>query len=249
MRPPQHIFDESPLVAGLLSEVLEAVLDRAKPGVTTLDLADACAEEIAKRSLSPAMPGLNNYPSAACVSINEQVLHAIPSSRRKIKSGDLVTVQSAVRGRSAYANLGWTRLVGPGKEARAGFVAHIRDVLSEVVGILKPTDRVGDLGSAIQERVEAEGYSVVREYCGYGMVEQMFCEPQLVCYGQRSAGPQFEVGSVLNTHVIATAGTPHVNLGRDGWTVSTRDRKDAAMFNAMVRVHQDSVELISRLLD
>ena len=97
LTPLERIFDESPLVADSLSEALEVVLNAARPGVTTREIADLCEREIVERSLTPVMKGLNDFPAAACVSINREVLHGIPSER-KIKRGDLVTVQSAARG-------------------------------------------------------------------------------------------------------------------------------------------------------
>ena len=146
--PPAAVFEESAYVAKVVSDVLRIAFERAVPGTTTLELAEVCDHEIRDRGLQPAMKGLNEYPEAACVSINREVLHGVPSDR-KIERGDLVTIQTAAKGQYAFANQGWTYAIGPTRARRAAFRDAVMEVLSDVVQLIRPDMRIGDLGSAI----------------------------------------------------------------------------------------------------
>lgn len=220
--------------AEILREVFEQLRPKVRPGVTTRELDQLAEETVLPRGASPAFKGYRDFPAALCVSINEEVVHGIPSTR-KLKEGDLVSLDFGVKYEGYYADAARTWVVGKGspealkliRVAREAFLAGVR--AAEGNG-----KRVGDLSRAIQEVIEADGFGVVRDYVGHGIGQAIHEEPQVPNLGKPGQGPKIEPGLVLAIEPMVTAGNYAVEVLADGWTVVTKDRRWASHYEDTV---------------
>jgi methionyl aminopeptidase len=190
------------------------------------------------------MKGFNGFPAASATSIDEQALHA-PPSNRKIANGDLVTIQTLTSTSLAYASHGWTFAVGMLDDEKQRLLRVSTEALQRAIAEMRPTRRIGDVGAAIQEHVEAAGFNVVRAYAGYAIGEKGMQEPQLPCYGKRGIGVRLKRGHIFHVHVIAAAGTWKLIVENDEWTAVTEDQRPAVLVTAMVRIGEDEPEVMT----
>lgn len=211
--------------ARILRQAFEQLRPAVRPGVSTLELDRIAERAIRRAGGEPAFKGYRGFPRALCVSINEQVVHGIPS-QRKLEEGDLVSLDLGVRYGGYYADAARSWEAGKGspevqkliRAAQEAFLAGIR-------AVEKPGKRIGDLSRAIQEVAESEGFGVVREYVGHGIGQAIHEEPQVPNYGKPGQGPKIEPGLVLAVEPMVTAGHYAVETLPDGWTVVTQDGK------------------------
>ena len=220
------------LVARILAELAAAVA----PGVTTEDL-DALAEKRAREAgAEPAFKGYRGFPATLCVSVNDEVVHGIPSARRVLKSGDIVSIDMGVKLGGFYGDSAVTVPVG---EVPKG-VTHLLDVtrqsLEKAIEKVQVGGRVSDIGHAVQSWVEAHGFSVVREFVGHGIGQALHEEPQIPNYGKPGRGPTLAEGMVLAIEPMVAMGRPETKVLKDGWTAVTRDGSLAAHFEHTVAV-------------
>lgn len=222
------------ILASDLQHILGEIGTSLRPGMTTKDI-DRQAEVLLQRAgMTPAMKGYNGFPAATAVSVNEEVVHGIPSKKRVLQAGDIVTVQiSGLRG-GLHAAMGWTFPVGEVDANKQRLIDSGKRALDAAVSQVRGGGRIGDISASIQESVESAGFSVVRDFVGYGIGRIMISEPQIPGTGVRGRGPRVAAGQTLNVQVILADGGWRLEILEDEWTAVTADGGMAAVFTAMV---------------
>ena len=231
----------------LVGEVLTALAAAVAPGVTTGDL-DALAEaRILKAGAMPAFKGYHGYPATICASINDEVIHGIPSGRRVLNEGDVISIDVGAELDGYFGDSAITLAVGKVSEAAATLLRVTDESLYKAIEAVKPGGRISDIGHAVQRHVEAFGFSVVREFVGHGIGQKMHEEPQVPNYGQPGHGPRLAEGMVLAIEPMVNAGSPAVKVLADGWTAVTRDGSLSAHFEHTVAVTREGREILTLL--
>jgi len=223
----------------LVGEVLAELAGLVAPGVTTADL-DAVAEKrIARAGATPAFKGYHGYPATICASINDEVIHGIPSGRRLLNDGDIISIDVGASLNGYFGDSAITLPVGQVSEEAARLLRVTEEALYKAIERVRPGSRISDLGHAVQKHVEAYGFSVVREFVGHGIGQRMHEEPQVPNYGDPGRGPRLTEGMVLAIEPMVNAGKPAVKVLGDGWTAVTRDSSLSAHFEHTVAVTAD----------
>ena len=220
----------------LVGEVLTELAAHVAPGVSTGDL-DALAEKrIRQAGATPAFKGYHGFPAAICASINDEVIHGIPSGRRLLQPGDVISIDVGASLDGFFGDSAITLPVGQVSETAATLLRVTEQALFKAIDMVRPGSRVSDIGHAVQQHVEAYGFSVVREFVGHGIGQQMHEEPQVPNYGAPGHGPRLLEGMVLAIEPMVNAGKPAVKVLADGWTAVTRDGSLSAHFEHTVAV-------------
>jgi methionyl aminopeptidase len=220
----------------LVGEVLTALTGRVAPGVTTADLDEIAEKLITDAGAIPAFKGYHGYPATICASINEEVIHGIPSGHRVLKDGDILSIDVGASLEGYFGDSAITLPVGHVSEEAAQLLRVTEEALYKAIEVAKPGGRVSDIGHAVQQHVEAYGYSVVREFVGHGIGQRMHEEPQVPNYGEPGRGPRLVEGMVLAIEPMVNAGRQAVRVLADGWTAVTRDGSLSAHFEHTVAV-------------
>ena len=220
----------------LVGEVLAELAAIVAPGVTTADLDAAAEKRIARAGATPAFKGYHGYPATICASINEEVIHGIPSGRRLLKDGDIISIDVGASLNGYFGDSAVTLPVGQVSEEAATLLRVTEEALFKAIEHVRPGNRISDIGHAVQKHVEAYGFSVVREFVGHGIGQLMHEEPQVPNYGDPGRGPRLAEGMVLAIEPMVNAGKPAVKLLGDGWTAVTRDSSLSAHFEHTVAV-------------
>jgi methionyl aminopeptidase len=229
------------LVATILAELRRMVV----PGVTTQDI-DALAEaQVRAAGAEPAFKGYHGYPATVCASVNEQVVHGIPSSR-KLVEGDVLSIDMGARLDGFYGDCAVTVPVGRVGSDAEKLLRVTNEALFLGIDAVKPGARVSDIGAAVQAHVEANGFSVVREFVGHGIGTSLHEEPQIANYGPGGRGPRLAEGMVLAIEPMVNVGDAAVKVLADGWTAVTRDGSLSAHFEHTVAVTGDGCEILTQ---
>jgi methionyl aminopeptidase len=223
-------------VGRLVGEVLTELSAMIAPGITTADLDLAAERRILAAGAAPAFKGYHGYPATICSSINEEVIHGIPSGRRILQEGDVVSIDVGASLDGYYGDSAMTLPVGPVSEEAATLLRVTEEALYKAIDRARPGGRISDIGHAVQQHVEAFGFSVVREFVGHGIGQRMHEEPQVPNYGEAGRGPRLAEGMVLAIEPMVNAGKPAVKVLADGWTAVTRDGCLSAHFEHTVAV-------------
>ena len=226
-------------VGRLVGEVLTELAAHVAPGVTTADLDELAEKRIRKAGGTPAFKGYHGYPATICASINDEVIHGIPSGRRVLNEGDVISIDVGASLGGYFGDSAITLAVGQVSEEAATLLRVTDESLYKAVAAVKPGGRVSDIGHAVQRHVEAYGFSVVREFVGHGIGQKMHEEPQVPNYGEQGRGPRLAEGMVLAIEPMVNAGKPAVKVLADGWTAVTRDGSLSAHFEHTVAVTAD----------
>jgi methionyl aminopeptidase len=231
----------------VVREVLEHVRRAVKPGASTLDLEQAAAEKIRELGATPAFKGYRGYPCVLCTSINNEVVHGIPSGERKLEDGDLVSIDTGVVLDGYYGDSAITVAVGDTVGAKARKLLEVTAAsLESAIRAVKPGATLGDVGAAVQETVEAEGFSVVRDFVGHGIGTKLHEDPQVPNFGRRGQGVALKAGMVLAIEPMVNAGRPGVQVLKDGWTAVTEDGSWSAHFEHTVAVTKDGALVLTQ---
>ncbi|MBI4115959.1 MAG: type I methionyl aminopeptidase [Candidatus Omnitrophica bacterium] len=217
--------------AKILRQAFEKLRPSMRPGISTLDL-DAVAEKAIKEAGGEsAFKGYRGFPRTLCVSINEEVVHGIPSPKRKLKDGDIVSLDLGVKYQGYYADAARSWAVGEiSAEAQKLIRVAKEAFLAGFDAVRKSGKRIGDLSQAVQEVIESNGFQVVRDYVGHGIGQTIHEEPQVPNFGKAGQGPKIEPGLVIAIEPMVTAGHYSVETLEDGWTVVTKDRRLASHY-------------------
>jgi methionyl aminopeptidase len=220
----------------LVGEVLTELTAMVAPGVTTADLDEAAEKRILAAGAVPAFKGYHGYPATICASVNEEVIHGIPSGRRILKAGDILSIDVGAALDGYFGDSAVTLPVGRVTEEAATLLRATEESLYKAIECVRPGARISDIGHAVQQHVEAFGFSVVREFVGHGIGEKMHEEPQVPNYGDPGRGPRLTEGMVLAIEPMVNAGKAAVKVLADGWTAVTRDGSLSAHFEHTVAV-------------
>ena len=215
------------------------------PGVTTADLDEVAEKRIRQAGATPAFKGYHGYPATICASINEEVIHGIPSGRRMLNEGDVISIDVGASLDGYFGDSAVTLAVGQVSEQAATLLTVTEESLFKAIERVKVGGRVSDIGHAIQKHVEAFGFSVVREFVGHGIGQRMHEEPQVPNYGEPGRGPRLAEGMVLAIEPMVNAGKPAVKVLADGWTAVTRDSSLSAHFEHTVAVTADGPRILT----
>ncbi len=234
----------------IVADVLAELRRRVRPGVTTAEL-DRVAEEITRRR--GAVPAFKGYevagrifPASVCISINDEVVHGIPSERRVLQEGDIVGIDFGVRYEGYYGDAAITVPVGTVDPEAERLMRATREALAAGIEQVRAGNRLGEVSATIQERVEAEGFSVVRDFVGHGIGKRLHEEPQVPNFGTRGRGIRLREGMVLAIEPMVNMGAPDVCIKADGWTAVTRDGSRSAHFEHSVAVTANGPYVLSQ---
>ena len=228
----------------LVSQALAEVGKHIKPGITTKELNRIAEDFIRSHGAIPSFLGYEGYPASACISVNEQVVHGIPSDY-VIKEGDIVSVDLGTFMKGFNGDSAYTFAVGEVDDEVRRLLEVTKEALYKGTAQAKAGNRVGDISAAVQEYAESFGYGVVRELEGHGLGRKMHEAPGVPNYGMRGRGPLLKEGMVICIEPMITMGNRAIVFERDGWTVRTRDRKPAAHFEFAVAIRKDGPDVLT----
>lgn len=232
----------------LVAEILAELRAMVKPGVTTAVLDELAERRIQEAGAEPAFKGYRGFPATVCASVNEEVVHGIPSDRA-LAEGDIVSLDMGVLMDGFYGDSAVTVGVGRIAPATERLLQVTEEALERAIEQVRIGHRVSDLGHAVQQHVEASGFSVVREFVGHGIGASLHEEPQIPNHGAPGRGPRLTEGMVLAIEPMVTMGQPAVKVLADGWTAVTRDGSLAAHFEHTVAVTGNGPRILSRRAD
>jgi len=229
----------------IVAGVLALLASKIRPGVSTWQL-DRWAEAYCReQGGEPAFLGYRGFPGSLCVSVNEQVVHGIPSKRVKLAAGDIVSLDFGVRFEGYYGDAAVTVPVGQVRPEVQRLLEVTREALRKGIEQVRPGNRVRDISRAIQDHAEAHGYGVVRQFVGHGIGAQLHEAPEVPNYVQRGPSPRLRPGMVLAIEPMINLGTHKVRVLADRWTVVTADGLPSAHFEHSVAVTEDGCEVLS----
>ena len=220
----------------LVGEVLTELAAKVGPGVSTAELDELAERRILRAGATPAFNGYHGYPATICASINDEVIHGIPSGRRVLGEGDIISIDVGAALDGYYGDSAITLAVGHVSEQAATLLRVTEEALYKAIDRARPGGRLSDISHAVQAHVEAYGFSVVREFVGHGIGQRMHEEPQVPNYGEPGRGPRLAKGMVLAIEPMVNAGKAAVKVLGDGWTAVTRDNSLSAHFEHTVAV-------------
>jgi methionyl aminopeptidase len=229
----------------IVAETLNLLKEAAAPGVTTRELDALADEHIRKEGGYPAFLGYRGYPAALCVAVNEAVIHGIPDETR-LKEGDIASLDIGVKIDGYYGDAALTVPVGPISASSKRLLEVTEEALRRGVEQARVGRRLSDISHAIQTHVEANSFSVVRQFVGHGIGRELHEEPQIPNFGRPHRGPRLAEGMVLCIEPMVNEGTHEVEILDDGWTAVTADRKLSAHFEHCVAITESGPEILTK---
>jgi len=230
----------------IVAEILEDVKERIRPGVETRELDELAEELCRRRRVEPAFKGYRGYPRSICVSVNEEVVHGIPGAR-KLKTGDLVSLDFGVKHDGYYGDAAVTVAVGKVAPRARALLEATEASLYAGIAQVKTGKRLSDISHAVQTAVEGKGFAVIREFVGHGIGRSLHEDPQIPNFGPPGRGPLLQPGMTLAIEPMTSAGSWMVKILQDGWTAVTQDGSLAAHFEHTVALTENGVLILSRL--
>src|SRR5580693_1141267 len=217
-----------------------------RSGISTKELDEFAENYTAKQGARPAFKGYRGYPGSVCTSINQEVVHGIPSPARRLREGDILSMDFGVELAGYFADAALTVPVGKIARAREKLLSVTRESLERGIERARAGNRLGDVSAAVQEWVEKNGFSVVREFVGHGIGTKMHEDPQIPNYGTAGHGPRLQEGMVLAIEPMVNTGGPGVRVLDDEWTAVTADGSDSAHFEHTVAVTKNGPWIVTR---
>ena len=229
----------------VLAEVHEKVGEAVAPGKSTLELNDYAERLIRKAGCTPSFLHLYDFPAACCVSVNEELIHGIPTKDRILKEGDIISIDCGTKLNGFVGDSAYTFCVGDVAEDVRKLLRTTKEALYKGIEQARVGNRVGDISSAVQTYCEKQNYSVVRELVGHGCGRKMHEEPEVPNYGRRGCGPVLKSGMCICIEPMINQGSKHVVFESDGWTVRTKDRKCSAHFEHCIAIRPEGPMILS----
>ena len=247
IKTPEDI--EKMRVAGrLAAEVLQVVAPHVKAGVSTAYLDRICHDHIVNvQQAIPANVGYKGFPATVCTSVNNVICHGIPTEAKILKEGDIINIDVTVIKDGFHGDTSRMYIVGKPSVKAQRLVDVTREAMFQAIRQVRPGTTLGDIGHTIQRYVEAERFSVVREYCGHGIGRVYHEDPQVLHYGTPGTGLRLEKGMTFTIEPMVNEGQRHTRLMPDGWTVVTKDRSLSAQWEHTVAVTDTGVEILTRV--
>lgn len=232
----------------LVGETHKYLKQFIKEGITTIELDKLAEDFIRKNGGIPTEKGYEGYPASICASVNDEVVHGIPG-KRKLKNGDIITIDMVISYKGYQADSAWTYAVGEISKEKKYLMEHTEKALYEGLKQVKPGNRLGDVSHAIQEYAESHNLSVVRELSGHGIGTEMHEDPDIPNYGKKGTGILLKKGMTLAIEPMLNLGKRDIAILNDDWTIVTLDGSDSAHYEHTVVVTEDGCEIITKRLD
>jgi len=241
-------------VCKLVAETHDVLSENIKPGVSAYDL-DMMAEKFIKskggipsqKDFPSEKEGIKNFPSTLCVSINDEIIHGIPTKNKIIKDGDIVSIDLTVFKNGFHGDAARSHLVGNVSKNAKELVEATKQAFFEGIKFAKPGFRIGDISFAINEYIRKYGYSVLKEFQGHGIGKEMHEDPGVPNYGKRDKGPRLEQGMVLAIEPMISAGKPDMVESEDGWTIKIKDGSLSAHYENTILITENEPEILTMI--
>lgn len=230
--------------AKILAEVLEKVARIAKPGITTLELNNAAEKLILEKGARPAFKGYEGFPYSLCASVNEEIVHGLPS-KRVLKERDVVGLDLGVLYKEYNSDMAITVPVGEVSFEAKRLISVTKQALKIGIKEVKPGKTMGDIGSAVQKYIESQGFGVVRELCGHGIGKEIHEDPKIPNYGQKGKGEVLKEGMVICIEPMVTIGDWHLEKSEDGFGYRSKDKSLTAHFEHTIAVTKKGAKILT----
>ena len=231
----------------ITAEALMVARDEIRPGMTTKELDTKIRRYIEKCDATPTVLGYNGFPGSACISINDEVIHGIPSDKIIIKEGDIVKVDVGARFRGYNGDSARTFAVGKVSDEALKLISVTEQSFYEAMKVAKAGNRIGDIGHAVESFVISHGFSVVKEYTGHGVGADLHEEPEIPNHGRPGRGARLYPGMTLAIEPMVNAGTDRIKVRRDGWTVVTADGKLSAHYENSIAITESDPIILTEI--
>jgi methionyl aminopeptidase len=231
----------------ITAQILDEMTKMVAPGVTTGELDRHALKRCKEMGVLPAFKGYQGFPGCVCISVNDEVVHGIPSDKRVLQEGDIVGLDFGVQHQGFFGDTARTVPVGKVKPETLQLIEVTRESLMKGIEACRAGNRVFDIGHAVQNYVEAAGFSVVREFVGHGIGRALHEDPQVPNFGPKGKGMLLQVGMVLAIEPMINAGKPSVRVLKDGWTAVTVDRSMSAHFEHTVAITENGPEILTKV--
>jgi methionyl aminopeptidase len=230
----------------MLASVLSTIEANIEESMTTKDIANVAKRELSKLGGQPAFLGYQGFPDVICTSVNEEIVHGIPSNTKVIKSGDIVSVDFGVSYKGMISDSALSVIIGnPKSKQHSRLVNATRDSLEATFEIIKGGVKVGDIGVAVQNVLEQAGLGIVRDLVGHGVGHELHEDPNIPNYGKKNTGAVLETGMTIAVEPMATLGQESVVTSADNWTISTRDGSLSAHFEHTILITEQGCEVLT----
>lgn len=244
-----ELMKEACRITALVHKTIEQAI---RPGITTLEL-DKLAEKVirenggipAQKGYPSGIKGVMNFPSTICASVNDEVIHGIPSRTVVLKDGDIISIDLVTYKDGYNGDAARTHIVGKASEQDRKLVEVTKQAFFEGIKFAKPGYRIGDISFAIQEYVEKNGFSIVKEFQGHGIGRQMHEDPGIPNYGKQGKGPKIETGMTLAIEPMVIAGKPDIWELEDGWTIASQDGTKSAHYENTVLITEKEPKVLT----
>ncbi|HHW35806.1 MAG TPA: type I methionyl aminopeptidase [Bacillales bacterium] len=237
-----NIMREAGRIVALTHDELEKYI---KPGITTKELDNIAEKTIRSYNAIPSFKGYNGFPGSICVSVNDQLVHGMPGER-VLRDGDIISIDIGAKYNGYHGDSAWTYAVGTIEDSTKKLLEVTEDSLYKGLDEAKAGVRLSNISHAIQTYVEANGFSIVREYVGHGVGQDLHEDPQIPHYGPPNKGPRLKPGMVLAVEPMVNAGTRYVKTLSDNWTVVTVDGKMCAHFEHTIAITETGCEILTK---
>ena len=226
---------------------LETLKTQIKPGMTTKEIDDICEKIIIDNGCQPACKGYEGFPCAVCASVNEVVIHGIPSKNQRLKHGDVVTIDIVASYKGYHGDSAYTYIVGEVSKDVEKLLEVTQEALYQGISKVKEGAHLGDVEAAIGDYIKPYGYGILERYTGHGIGREMHEDPAIFNYGTPNTGPVLKEGMVLCIEPMVCMGTNKVRVAKDNWSVVALDKKPTAHFEHTVVVRKDGCEILTKL--
>ena len=237
-------LDKMRAAGQLVGQVLNHLRTLVEPGVTTMEVDRAAEKMISDAGALPTFKGYNGFPYSICASVNEQIVHGFPSNY-KLNEGDIFSIDVGVTLEGFVGDTATTVPVGKVSEDRLKLIRVTEECLERAIEQCRAGKHLGDIGWAVQEHAEANGYSIVRDYVGHGIGRRMHEDPQIPNYGRPGLGPKIKNGYVFAVEPMVNLGTHHTKVLADGWTVITVDGEPSAHVEHTIAITDEGPEVLT----
>ena len=229
----------------IVREILNVLYENIEEGISTIEL-DKLAEKLCKKyNARPAFKGYGGFPKAVCISLNEEVVHGIPSSKKIIKKGDLVKIDFGVEYKGFYGDAAFTKIVGKPTKRQLKLVNATKEALNNAIEQAIVGNKLGKVSNTVEKTVKKYGFSVVRKFVGHGIGRNLHEEPQVPNFGDPDKGIILKKGLVIAIEPMVNEGTFEVDILKDGWTVVTKDRKLSAHFEHTIAITDNGPDILT----
>lgn len=229
----------------LVKQTLDMLCEKVKPGMTTYSLDQMAYEFITRHNAKPSFLNYQGFPASVCISIEDEVVHGIPSKRRIIEDGTIVSFDCGAILNGWQGDSARTVAIGNVDQARKQLIKVTEECFFEAVKVVKPGVRIGDIGNAVQTHAEKFGYGVIRELCGHGIGRNMHEDPNVPNYGLAGRGVRLEAGTTIAIEPMINMGSRKVAIAPDGWTIFTQDGLPSSHYEHTVAITENGVEILS----